>query len=148
MKDYALVNVNDEEYFISPMDIEYDGDGDILTIDGTRELDQAILKALFTQYGSNEQHPLYGASFATLIGTKLDRVSAGMFITSEVDRVVNRIAKLSVDNMNLTADQKISSVEDIIIDRDIDDSTRYIISIFMKTESGNNQALQIPIKAF
>lgn len=144
MNEYALFNTQGLDAYAKPMDIEYDENGLVKKVEGVKVIDQLIVKALFTKFGANPIRPLYGASFASITGVKLDQAFSGIMLTTETERVVNRIAQFTQQNLNLTPDQRITAIEDILLDS-TDDPRNTVITILVRTESGDSQSLQVPI---
>lgn len=148
MIDYQLTNPTNEMVLTSPLDIEYDSNGQTKVVDDVKVLDQNIVKALLTSLGSNELRPLYGGSFSSLIGAKLDRATSAIFMASEVERVVNRIARFTQSNLKLGPDQRILAVQDVLIEKVDNDPRKIAITILIRTESGASRSLQVPIIQF
>jgi len=71
-----------------PVDIDYDGNGDMIMVEKKVLLDQALIKAFITKYGSSNVNPDYGAALS-LRGMKMDMVVAGALVQTEVTRVVD-----------------------------------------------------------
>lgn len=145
MIDYALQNANGENIFVGPMDIQYDATGRVVTTTGLRLVDQLVIKALMTQYGSSKINPLYGAAFSSMIGAKLTQVLSGSFMVSEVQRVVSRIANFLIKNPNTQASEQIASIDNITIDVSPDDPRTVNVGIFMTTNSGDSRELMVPV---
>lgn len=148
MKDLFLANIDGNPNWISPMDIQYDGNGNSLKVDGVQLLDQMILKALMTNFGTDALAKLYGASFASMIGVKLDQATSAIMMVTETERVINRIAKITQQDNSFTPDQQIAALKDILLNKSNDDPRDTIVTIEVNTQSGDSSTLQAPVKVF
>lgn len=141
MRDLQISNTDGRPFKIKPMDIEYDGNGQVIFVDNVQMIDQMLKKALLTTFGSNRVRPLYGAAFNSLIGAKLDSATSALMMTTEAERVVNRVAVFTQQNLNFTAEQRIAALQDILINRG-KDQRNVELTIEIVTESGQSKSLQ------
>ncbi len=148
MKDLLLQNTDGNQNWMSPMDIQRTGNGLVATVSDLQLLDQMVSKALVTIFGSNSIRPLYGAAFVSMIGKKLTQALSGLLIVTETARVVNRVSTITQQNtLNLTPNQIISSIKDILINNQTtgQDPRIIIVMIEINTQSGNSQKIQLPV---
>jgi hypothetical protein len=146
MIDYALKSAQGQDIFQGLLDISYDASGKVITTTGLTLVDQLVIKALMTQYGSSQITPLYGAAFASMVGAKLDQVMAGSFLVTEVQRVIKRISNFLIKNPNTNASEQIASVNNIVLQQSENDPRIVNISIFMTTNSGDPTQLMVPVQ--
>jgi phage baseplate assembly protein W len=146
MKDLLLANIDGNLNWVSPMDIQFDFNGDSIFVDDVQMLDQMLVKALMTDFGTDAYAPLYGGSFSSMIGVKLDQATSAIMMVTEVERIVNRIAKITQQDPNFTPDQQITGLSDILIQNSNNDPRQVIVIPEIRTQSGNSTSLQVPIQ--
>lgn len=146
MKDLYLANIDGNPNWVSPMDIQYDGNGNSILVGGVQLLDQMIVKALMTQFSTDTLAPLYGGSFSSMIGVKLDQATSAILMVSETERIVNRVAKITQNN-NFTPDQQIAGLNDILISNP-NGPTSTTLTIQIQTQSGSSVTLAAPVKTY
>ena len=128
-----------------PVDIDYDGNGDIITVTGKLLLDQALIKAFLTKYGASEINPGYGAALS-LRGMKMDVAMSGALVHTEVTRVVSYIQNLFSQNANAEPSETISNLDNILLQPVQGDPTKIVATVLISTNDKDSSELQVPVE--
>lgn len=138
MMDALLTNVDRLPFRMKAMDITYAGNGDFTRVEGVNLIDQMIMKGFLGKFGSDPVNPISGSAFSSMIGVKLNAGTSTLVITTETERVINRIAKITQSDSRFTPDQRIIQIQNIQIQQVKNKPTQNLIFASMVTASGNS----------
>lgn len=118
-------------------DIKLEPDGSITTVIDNQKLRQDIVKILLTDLGENSYHPAYGSEIGSLtIGSVADPELLELDLESSAREAVNKLISLQrgqARNQFLTPGERIISILDLSVQRDLVDPRLYNIFISVQT---------------
>jgi hypothetical protein len=122
-------------------DIQIDGLNQVIDVEGTVKLAQAIFKIVLTPKGSMAEDPDYGTDMDSMIGDKMDNDKFSGIQTSIVDALTHYNV-INQDNPN--SDEVIETIDEVKLVRDLDDPRQLRIKISVTSESGKSVKVEVP----
>lgn len=136
--DFLLSHYRFTDRFAPGMDLEYDGNGNVLAVHGATWLNQQVAKLIQSAPDPNGLNPTYGTVLSTAVGQK----RAGTFVQDIIAGNV-RSALLShqaelLQQPGITDDQAIEDIRDIFVVPFEDDADKRSLAVivFLRTQSG------------
>lgn len=113
--------------------------GDLEKVTGAEKLVQDVLKIALTNVGSNTLNPWYGSYISrSLIGSSLDNSIVIMVAQSQIENCLDSLKKLQeiqlTTGQSISADEQISSIIGVTVDRNKYDPRMYNVLISILTK--------------
>jgi phage baseplate assembly protein W len=127
--------------------------GQVEKVEFTEKLVQDILKMALTDVGSNVMVPWYGSMVSkTLIGSTLDHEIVVQIAESQIQNCIENIKKLQQmqisSGQNMSAEEQISAIIDVSVERSATDQRRYDVFISVLTKSLTKVTTKFTVSPF
>jgi phage baseplate assembly protein W len=122
-------------------DFQLDTLNELILVEGTSALAQAIFKIVLTPKGSNTEDPNYGTVLEDLPGSRMDNEKYAAIQSAVIDALIH-YNTINQDNPN--SDEVIETIDLIRVVANPDDGRSINIQIAVTTESGKPVKIEVP----
>jgi FKBP-type peptidyl-prolyl cis-trans isomerase 2 len=123
-------------------DINFDSTGEVIQVEGKARINQDVIKSIMTLRGNTLYLPNYGSRLSALSGTRMD-VNTQNAIVSEILFSLSYLTTMQPSPTLVGDDEVITSVDDVLLEKDKSDERSVVIRAIIGLKSGNTLSLSM-----